>query len=249
MKPYSFFAGCYDRLTQNVDYPRRAEYIREIFKHYRSEPKIVLDLACGTGSMSFELSKFGYDMIGVDSSGDMLAQASERASLCGSDILFICQDMCGLDLYGTVDAAICCLDSVNHLTSAAKVQAAFEKVSLFLNPGGLFVFDLNSEYKLSEVLGGNTFLYDMGDLYCVWENHYNKRSKLCRFDLTFFQYENGGFQRYDEQFGEKAYSSARISEFCSRAGMNLIGEFNELSFEKPHPQSERIYYVAEKRRN
>lgn len=251
MTAYGDFARFYDILTTDVDYPRRARYIGEVFRRFGKNPELVLDLACGTGGISFELLKMGYDVIGVDRSPQMLSAAAAKNPADGASVMLLCQDMRDLDLYGTVDAAVCCLDSINHLTSPQAVNEVFSKVSLFLNPGGLFVFDVNTEYKFSHTLLNNAFVYDYDDVYCIWQNRYNTKTKLCRFELTFFENcgsynDNSSYRRFDEQFSERAYSAAQIKNFLKKNGLSLKGIYNELSFDQPKDDCERFVFVAEK---
>jgi ubiquinone/menaquinone biosynthesis C-methylase UbiE len=250
MKSYGVFAKYYDTLISDVDYSARMNYIGEIFKKHEFAGKSVLDLACGTGSMSFELAKSGYDVIGVDASAQMLSQAVAKATAkaganCQNPI-FICQDMCSLDLYGTVSATVCTLDGINHLTSPQSVKKAFASVSLFLERGGLFVFDLNTPYKIANTLSNNTFVYDYGDIYCVWQNSYNEKNKSCRFDLTFFESDGDCYFRSDESFSERAYTTAQIKRFLDGAGLSLEAVYDDLGFNGPQENSERLIYVARK---
>lgn len=156
MGGYADFAAFYDRLTDDVGYPQRADYIAELLMEHGMKKGIVLDLACGTGSLTLELSKRGYEMIGVDASPDMLCAAQEKCAQAGAEVLFLCQPMEALDLYGTVNAAVCTLDSLNHITDPDTLREVLRRVSLFLEPGGLFVFDVNTPYKHREVLGNHT---------------------------------------------------------------------------------------------
>ena len=247
MKPYSIFAKYYDLLTEDVDYARRAEYLISVFKHHQVEPKIVLDLACGTGSLTIELVKAGYDVIGVDRSEEMLACATQKTGLVTEKAMFICQDIRKLDLYGTIDAVVCSLDGINHLTNLSDVMATFGRVSLFLIPGGIFIFDLNSPYKISTVFGNNTFIYDYEDIYCIWQNSYNEKTALCCFDMTFFEHQGGeSFIRYDEHFAERAYTVRQIENMLKKSGLQLVAVYDDLSFENPAITSERIIIVAKK---
>jgi hypothetical protein len=154
--------------------------------------------------------------------------------------------MRSLDLYGTVAGAVCTLDGINHLTTAQSVKKAFESVSLFLERDGLFVFDLNTPYKIAHTLGGNVYVYDYDDIYCVWQNSYNVKSKLCRFDLTFFELVGGRYIRSDESFAERAYTTAQIKSWLEEAGMSLDAVYDDLGFDKPLDDSERLVYVARK---
>ena len=247
MKPYGVFAKYYDILMSDVDYSARALYICDIFKRHNLVGNSVLDLACGTGSISFELAKSGFEVIGVDISDQMLSQAAIKAGANCQNPIFICQDMCSLDLYGTVSAAVCTLDGVNHLTSSQSVKKAFECVSLFLERDGLFVFDLNTPYKIANTLGDNSYVYDYDDIYCVWQNGYNAKSKMCRFDLTFFELNGEHYIRSDESFSEHAYTAVQIKKWLDAAGLSLEAVYDDLGFEAPLEDSQRLIYVARKR--
>lgn len=245
MKPYGVFAKYYDTLMADVDYAARADYLLTVLSRHGLAGRSLLDLGCGTGAMSFEFAKSGFDVVGVDSSAQMLARAASKAAGSKNPI-FICQDMRSLDLYGTVAAAVCALDGINHLTGAQAVEKAFAGVSLFLEKGGLFVFDLNTPYKLENTLGDNAFVYDCGDVYCVWQNSYGGKSRLCRFDLTFFELDGGTYRRYDESFCERAYSTAQIKRRLAAAGLALEAVYDDLTFDEPKKDSERLIYVARK---
>ena len=168
MRSYSVFAQYYDELTSNVEYPKRAEYLLELMERLGHAPGLTLDLACGTGSLTLELYKRGVDIYGIDGSVEMLSEARTKCAEAGADILFLCQNMLSIDLYGTVDTALCTLDSLNHLKNGEELQRVFEKVSFFMNPGGYFLFDMNTLYKHQVVLGNETYVYDMDHVYCVW---------------------------------------------------------------------------------
>ncbi len=245
MAGYGGFSCFYDRLTENVGYPARAAYFDELIRRWAARPaELVLDLACGTGSLSLELARLGYDVIGVDGSPDMLAEAMEKKLRQQADVLFLCQDMDGLDLYGTVDAAVCALDSLNHITDAGTVQQVFDRVSLFLAPGGVFLFDVNSLYKHREILAGQTFVYDFGDLYCVWQNACED-GETVDISLDIFAQEEGeGYQRYTESFSERAYSHEQILEFIEKSGMKLLAVYGDDTFNPPAGTSQRLIYAA-----
>ena len=245
MSGYGGISCFYDRLTENVGYPARAAYFDELIRRWAARPaELVLDLACGTGSLSLELARLGYDVIGVDGSPDMLAEAMEKKLRQQADVLFLCQDMDGLDLYGTVDAAVCALDSLNHITDAGTVQQVFDRVSLFLAPGGVFLFDVNSLYKHREILAGQTFVYDFGDLYCVWQNACED-GETVDISLDIFAQEEGeGYRRYTESFSERAYSHEQILEFIEKSGMKLLAVYGDDTFNPPAGTSQRLIYAA-----
>lgn len=176
---YETFAFYYDSLTQNVNYDERAEYFDRLIQTFlHSSGNVLLDLACGTGTMSEKMTKRGYDVIGVDYSDSMLNQALEKKLEKGLSIQYVMQDMRELELYGTVDATICTLDSLNHLPSLADVTRVFQRVFDATEPGGVFLFDMNTLYKHRKILGNEIYLYETEDVYCVWEMNCKMTSAL-----------------------------------------------------------------------
>lgn len=246
MSRYGAFAEYYDSLTSNVSYDETAKYVADILDENGIKKGILLDLACGTGTMSVQMAKRGYEVIGIDNSPEMLSEAREKAYEAGEDILFLCQDMCDIDLYGTVECTICLLDSLNHLESEEELLAAFKGVSLFTVPGGLFIFDVNTQYKHKYVLGNNTFVYDNDDVYCVWQNEYDDESKTVEIFLDFFEEENGLYRRSSEYFTECAFSDETIRRLLKEAGFSDVKAYGELSRHAPSETEERIFYVARK---
>lgn len=246
MKGYSCFADYYDRLTQNVGYPQRAEYLCSLFAHLGHEPGLLLDLACGTGSLTLELKKRGIDCYGIDASPEMLSIAQQKAAQVGESMLFLCQDMRDIDLYGTVDTVLCCLDSINHLTSAKDVLRTFERVSLFLNPGGYFIFDVNTIYKHREVLANNTFVYDTEAVFCVWQNTLTESTCKVQIHLDFFERDGNCYYRKQEDFSERAYAHEAIADMLKKAGLTLVACYADESFREPVEDTQRIFYVARK---
>lgn len=244
---YTRFAEIYDRLTHDINYTRWADYIQSAFKKFRCSPRLILELGCGTGSLALELSKRGYDMVAVDSSVDMLGKAYQKARAAGAEILFLNQDMREFELYGTVDAVICMLDSINYITSIKDIKKVFSLVRNYLNPGGLFIFDVNSPYKLSHILGNETF-YELDDeISWVWQSTYDPNRKIAVFDITFFvKTRDGLYERFDEIHRERAYSREEIAGALKHAGLELLGDYGNLSFSKPGPLEERIFYIAQK---
>lgn len=206
---------------------------------------IILDLACGTGSLTWELARRGYEMIGADRSPDMLAQAAAKdPEGCGTAPIFLCQPMEQLDLYGTIDACVCCLDSVNYVTDPKKLQRAFERVHLFLMPGGLFLFDVNTPEKL-QALDGQVFLDETEDAYCVWRAEYSPRSRICSYFMDIFRQEAGElWRRGEELHQERAYTVAELTEYLRRAGFVDIKTFGNLKMRPPKPDEDRIFFTA-----
>ncbi|MBQ5824496.1 MAG: class I SAM-dependent methyltransferase [Clostridia bacterium] len=248
MSGYSFFSSVYDTLTENVNYAARADYIADLLADNGIKGGILLDLACGTGTLSIEMADKGFEVIGVDSSADMLSVAMNNAYESEKNILFLCQQMQQLDLYGTINAAICTLDSINHLTDPADVQKTFDKVSLFTEPGGIFIFDINTVYKHREVLADNTFVYDTDDVYCVWQNSLDKETDTVQIDLDIFeQLEDGVYERMQESFCERAYPLPLIKEMLYKAGFETVTVYDELSREEPKETSERLFVIARKK--
>lgn len=245
MTAYSIFARYYDLLTSDVDYDAQAEFLHSAWVRYGLEPHIVIDLGCGTGSLLSKLTGKGYDLIGVDASEQMLSFASQK--LGGPEnASLICQRLEKLDLFGTVDSAVCFLDGLNHVTPPGTLQEVFRRVSLFLNPGGIFLFDLNSPWQFEHTLRDNAFVYDYDELYCVWQSRYRPRSRLCRFDLTFFERREDVFARADETFCERSYSSDEIGGMLETAGLTLLDTFDGYSFRPAKRDSARLVFTARK---
>lgn len=244
---YEEFAANYDKLTADVDYKKRTEYICSLFEKYGEMPTLLLDLACGTGGFSNEFALKNISVIGVDISPEMLNIAAENSREKGLDVLYLCQDAAELDLYGTVDGAICCQDSLNHITDYDKLCSVFKKVSLFLEQGKLFIFDLNTPYKHRNVLGDNTFIIDNGDLYCVWQNAYDKDTKCVDISLDFFkETEDGLYEKTSEYITERAYTDEEIASALQNASLKIEGVFAEISTDSPQRDTERIFYVTRK---
>lgn len=244
---YRKFAEYYDILTENVDYKGRMDEINSLFQKYsdNTDEKILLDLACGTGSMSEEAEKLGYDVIGVDCSEEMLFEAVNKKYEKALDVQYVKQDMRKLDLYGGVDITICILDSLNHLSGFEDVKKVFERVFMFTNDGGLFIFDMNTPYKHRNVLADNAFIFETEDVFVAWENEFSEKD--CKVDITlnFFEKTHNNYKRYTENFSELAYEKEDIIKACEEVGFKLmesIPKYEQESDEQP----ERIVYVLKK---
>lgn len=243
---YTDFAQIYDKL-QDIDYYSFVEYYEKLFKHFNIRPKYILDIGCGSGSITIPLSRRGYAVTGIDISEEMLALAAEKAESESLNILFLNQDMTELELIETVDAAVCALDGVNYLTNDEDLKRLFTGIAKYLNPGGIFIFDLNSEYKMKHVLDENTFVYDEDDAFCVWSSSYDSDDKICSFFLDFFiKAENGLYKRGEEYQEERAYSSAEIKSAAEEAELELAAVYDDRSLDNAHLKSERIFYVLRK---
>ena len=245
MSAYGALAGVYDRLTDDVGYERRADYIEKLFKKSRIGVHTVLDLACGTGTMTAILTERGYELISVDSSADMLAEAMEKAAdLNGEPPVFLNQSMPELDLYGTVDAAICCLDSINYLTNPRDVQRTFARLHLFVAPGGLLVFDINTLAKLRS-LDGQVFLDETEDIYCVWRTEFQKRSRICTYWMDIFtRGEDDLWERDFEEHRQRAYEVDELRAWLEAAGFTNIRVYGDCRMSAPREEEQRIYFTA-----
>ena len=251
MSAYDFLAGYYDCFQQDLDASQWADFVGFIAKRFGKTEgdgeggKLLLcDLGCGTGLVTAELSKRGYDTIGVDNSPAMLDQARNHA---GKDtkILWLLQDMTKLDLFGSVDIFVSLLDTVNHITDRKALDRMFRSFSNFLNPGGLFIFDVASRKHFEETLSGN-FFYSVDDDFAVlWENDYDPKTSLNTASLTMFGTEDGeNYSRCDEDIIERYYSDEEIRELVEKHGLEVVGVYGELKKRKPNDTDERIFYCV-----
>lgn len=243
---YEVFADFYDKLTGNVEYSKRAQYILSLLGKHNHDPGLTLDLACGTGSLTLELKKAGVDIYGIDGSADMLSVALQKASDEGEQILYLRQKMQSIDLYGTIDTCLCTLDSLNHLTDKKDVQKTFDRVSLFMNPRGLFVFDVNTIYKHREVLKDNVFVFDTDEVYCVWQNT-PLEDDVVEISLDFFIPEENNYYRMTETFRERAYTADELSEMLGTAGFEVEAIYGDMTELPPCDTEQRLTFVARKK--
>ncbi len=245
---YGIFSSVYDILTENVDYEKTAHKICSLLRENSVDGGLLLDLGCGTGTLSFLLEKCGYDVIGVDASEDMLMVANEKKFDEDSSALFLCQKAEELDLFGTIDCAVSCLDTINHIDSLEKVKKTIEKVSLFMNMGGIFIFDINTPYKHEKILGDNTFIYDIDEVYCAWQNTYNDCTKVTNIDLDFFikNENNDCYERYSESFCEYSYAVEDIKDIIEKSGFEIVGMYDDYSDNDITATTERITFAVKK---
>ena len=250
---YDAIAHVYDKLNKEIDYKKWADFIEECFKKYLPErPALLLDLACGTGSMTLELAERGYDMIGVDISEDMLSEAYLRGE--GRGILYLLQDMRSFELYGTVGAVVCCLDSLNYLLDEKDLSATFANVHNYLDPDGLFIFDMNSPYKFEHIYADNAYILedeiDYGDgeppasVFCGWQNQFDRDSGICDFYLTLFEERDGAYIRSDEHQRERCYSWETVKSLLEKNKFEFVGCFGGYDFSHPTDTCERFYFIA-----
>ena len=241
MTAYETLARRYDALTYDVAYEKRADFIEWLFGRSKIPVKQVLDLACGTGTMTWLLTGRGYEMIAVDASEEMLMEAmGKMGSVEGITPLFLQQKMQKLDLYGTVDAAICCLDSLNYLTNPKDVQRTFDRLRLFIAPGGVLIFDINTVEKLA-ALDGQVFLDETEDTYCVWRPEY--RRGICTYYMDLFQLqEDGSWERSFELHRERAYTVEELTAWLEAAGFGEIRTYGDRKMRRPAEGEQRIYF-------
>ena len=260
---YYSIARVYDRFNSEIDYKKWGDFVEECFdRTLPARPQIILDLACGTGRMTFEMAGRGYDLIGIDGSADMLSEAYEKSADIyfpdGEAIpmegdatppLFLQQDMRAFELYGTVDAALCCLDSINYLVGDSDLDACLNCLNLYIAPGGLLIFDVNTPYKFENVYGDNSYIFedeiDGRAIYCGWQNQYDAQSRLCSFSLSLFEErEDGAFVREDEEQTERCYTQDELKAALVRAGFDVFGIYGGLDFSAPAGDCLRWYIVA-----
>ena len=244
---YNSLSACYDDMTRDVNYPAWADFIEALFAREKKPVHTVLDLACGTGTMSFLLAERDYEVIGVDFSPEMLAQTFEKELSEGKERpIFLCQAMEDLDLYGTVDACVCLLDSVNHVTDPDTLQKAFQRVRLFLEPGGLFVFDVHTPAHL-EGLDGGIFMDETEDAYCVWRTDYDPVERICTYAMDVFHREEDDlWYREGEVHEEYAYTLAELTSYLEEAGFVDICQYGNLKLGEPAEWEDRVFFTARK---
>lgn len=245
---YDIFSSVYDILTENVEYERISNKICSLLHKNGVDRGLLLDLGCGTGTLSFLLEQRGFDIIGVDASEDMLAVANEKKYEDNSSALFLCQKAEELDLFGTIQCAVSTLDTFNHIGNIEKIEKAISLVSLFMDMNGIFIFDMNTPYKHIKILGNNTFVYDMDEVYCVWQNSYDKASEKTDIDLDFFikNEDDDCFERYSESFSEYVYDINEIINIIKKCGFTLLATTDDYSDEPVCDTTERITFICKK---
>ncbi len=247
---YSALAAFYDILNDSVDYDKWFDFINKTLEKESFSPASVLDLACGTGEIALRFAKKGLETIAVDLSYEMLSLARQKADIQNADILFLNQDMAYFELYGTVDLIVCCLDSVNYLTSKDDVISCFANAYNYLNPGGYFIFDINSEYKFKNIYADNAFVFETDEVFCTWQNYYKPSTRICDFYLDFFVKEGENYKRFSETQKERCYTLKQIISYIDKAGLDVINIYSDLDFTpadiKNQGEAERFYIVCRK---
>ncbi len=246
---YDILAPVYDSINKDVDYVSWADFVEKVIEKYykNGELSLVLDLACGTGKMTLELAKRGYDMTGVDYSPSMLdvARCEAEALSLDKEILWLCQNICEFELYGTVDLTVSCLDVLNHLTDRKSLYKCLDLVHNYLIPDGLFVFDINGKGKFENVYADRSYVMEDDGSVCIWQNGYNAKNGICDFYITLFkENEDGTYDRFDEWQREKMYTLRTMKRALTQCGFELIGAYKDFDFTEATDKDERIYIVA-----
>ena len=251
MEAYTSFASVYDIFMDNVPYEEWGEYLRGLLKEYGAESGLVVDLGCGTGAMTEILAGDGYDMIGVDNSEDMLELAMDKKIASGHDILYLLQDMREFELYGTVRAAVSVCDSVNYITEPEELTEVFRLVNNYLDPGGVFIFDFNTDYKYREILGEQTIAEDRGDCSFIWDNCYYEEERINEYDLTLFIRDEDAscagrelYRKYQETHYLRWYTLEEIKDLLRSSGLEYVTAYDAFTRDAPGEESERIYVIA-----
>lgn len=279
---YEAFARVYDRFMMNAPYDEWVSLLEKIWVEHgliddlkkidTRDSKLILELGCGTGNVTKRLAEKGYDMIGIDSSPDMLAEAVEKSKSentfsedkntdeddgsikmnekkvnhRNNDILYLCQDMRSFELYGTVDGIICICDGINYLTKTSDVLKVFRLVKNYLNPGGIFIFDIITGYKYRKILAENSFSEANEDSAFIWDNYFDRETKINRYSVSFFiQNQEGLYERFDETHYQRAYGKNTMIRLLNDAGLELLGMYDE-SGSGEKPRSERLFFAARK---
>ena len=244
MQAYEALAAHYDAFCLDVPYDAFLIFYKTLFDRAGITPKLVLDLACGTGEMTRRLAQAGYEVIGADISPDMLAVASGKPCPAGAvQPIYICQPMEALDLYGTIDAAVCCLDGVGYVTDERKLARAFSRVRLFMNPGGVFVFDVNSP-SLLRALDGCAFTREDEDAFCVYQGDFDEETGLFTYTLDLFEKQGRLYRRFTEEHRERAYVPEKLRDMLLAAGFSRAEIFGDRRTEPPKADEERVFLCA-----
>ncbi len=245
MDAYGEFAAVYDMFMDNIPYEEWSQRIVEILNGYGIDSGLVLDLGCGTGSMTELLASAGYDMIGIDASEEMLELAAEKKEKSHNDILYLLQDMREFELYGTVRAVVSVCDSINYITEEQDLLQVFRLVNNYLDPKGIFLFDINTVYKYEYLLSENTIAENREEGSFIWENYYDAQERLNEYDLTFFIREQEGlYRRYEETHYQRAYPVEQVLRLLKEAGMEVLKVCDAQTGDVPTDTSERVYIVA-----
>lgn len=249
MEAYSEFAQVYDLFMDNIPYDEWCEYLVSLLKQYDVNDGLVLELGCGTGNISELLRKKGYDMIGIDNSAEMLSVAIEKSMEVEDETLpqalYLCQDMREFELYGTVKAIVSICDSMNYITEPEDLLEVFRLANNYLDPEGVLIFDLNTIYKYEHMLGEQTIAETREDHCFIWDNFYDKDSRLNEYVLNLFiQGDDGRYDRHEEVHYQRAYDLEQVRQLIEEAGLRWEGAYDAFTMNPVREDSERIYIIA-----
>ncbi|MGN0293682.1 MAG: class I SAM-dependent DNA methyltransferase [Lachnospiraceae bacterium] len=248
MESYYSFAWVYDTFMDNIPYDEWTEYLAGLLKEYGVSQGLLLDMGCGTGSVTERLASRGYDMIGIDNSEEMLMEARDKMVESGQDILYLLQDMRSFELYGTVAAAVSICDSMNYILETEDLEQVFRLVNNYLDPQGIFIFDYNTPYKYREVIGNQVIAENREDCSFIWENTFDEGAQVNIYDLTIFiqeEEEDGLFRRYQETHYQKAWKTEDMVRAAENAGMKVLAVYDAFTHDAPKPESERLYMIVQ----
>lgn len=245
MEAYTSFARVYDTFMDNIPYKEWSEYLVSLLREYGIDEGLILDLGCGTGTMTERLADAGYDMIGADNSEEMLEIAMEKRVISGHDILYLLQDMREFELYGTVKAVVSVCDSLNYITDEEDLLQVFRLVNNYLDPEGIFIFDFNTQYKYKEILGDRTIAESREECSFIWDNYYYEEERINEYELSLFiKEESGLYRKYEETHYQRAYTLDEMKKIIERSGMEYIASYDAFTKEAPAETSERICVIA-----
>ena len=253
MSSYESFARVYDLFMDNIPYQEWCGYLTGLLKECGVTEGLVLELGCGTGNVTRLLAGEGYDMIGVDNAPDMLEIAMEKKEADQQDILYLLQDMREFELYGTVKAVVSICDSMNYIIEEEDLLQVFRLVNNYLDPKGIFIFDMNTEYKYREILGENTIAENREDASFIWDNFYDEEGQINEYDLALFIPEEIQgetlYRKYEEVHYQRAYSLETVKNLLEQAGMEFVTVYDAFTHDAPQEYSERVYIIAREKEN
>lgn len=242
---YTGFAEVYDLFMDDVPYAQWADRVTGLLREHGITDGLILELGCGTGTFTELLAKAGYDMIGVDNSAEMLEVAAEKREASGADILYLLQDMREFELYGTVRAVVSVCDSMNYLTCEADLKKVFSLVNNYLDPGGLFLFDMKTEHYFRDIMGDGIFADNRPEGSFLWDNSWYDQEKINEYDLTLFVRRQGSlYEKRQETHVQRAYDISEIKTLLEEAGLKFETVYDAGSLEPPREDSERLYFLA-----
>ena len=245
MTQYTGLAACYDRLIDQNIYDRFCGRICALLRKNGITDGLVLELCCGTGTLAEKLSREGYELICCDASPDMLNIAREKCAHLETPPVWICQEAAELDLYGTVRAVVCCLDSVNYFTDLRELKEVFRRVSLFLEPGGVFLFDVKS-WEMFQQLNGTSSIQEEEDLFCTWQYGFDNRTGYAQHQVDLFRREGEGYERFTEWHDQRAYRRETLEKALTQAGLRMKGVYADYTAKKAVEETGRLLFAAQK---